>query len=313
MARMITNNFTQLVTTGLRKVFFSTLKGIPQEGRQFLNMIPQMPGRGTGLNFFDDLRVASFGSFGLNPQGEAVTYDTLVQDTTVRYTPFKFGLGFRITEEMQEDELYGVMDKMTTELAMAAAHQIEVQMHRVLNNAFSASGGGTGFTAAGFGGEALISTSHTLVRGGTQANRQATDLDLGVTSLELAFDNFALTLNESGMPNPLRAALLVLPPPLKWIAKELTESELRPYTGNNEVNALGGEGLQYMLDHYLSNLDSWYLLSPKAQHDLNCWIRRAPRFQTGDDFDTGDTKVRGTFRIAVGHGEYRGSFASQGA
>lgn len=311
MTRMLTNNFTQLVTTGLRKVYFSSLRGVPQEGRQYLNMIT--PGKGTGLAFMDDLRVASFQSFGLNPQGQSVTYDAIVQDTTVRYTPYKYSLGFRLTEEMMEDELYGVMEKMTTELGYSARHQMEVQMFRPLNGAFSAAGGGTGYTAAGFGGEALVSTSHALVRGGTAANRQAVDLDLGVTALELAKDNFALTLNESGMPNPLEGSLLILPPPLKWVATEITESELHPYTGNNGVNPLGGEGLRYMIVHYLSNQDSWYLLSPKAQHDLNCWIRREPRFNTGEDHDTGDTKVRGTFRIAVGHGEWRGVFASQGA
>ena len=309
---MLTSNFVQEVTPGLRKVYLSTLENIAKEFRQIFNIIPEEPGHGAGLNFFEDLRVASLGTFQQKPQGQSILYDLPQEETKVRYTPYTFGLGYRITEEMQEDELYGLVERLTTELGMAAMHQMEVQAFRILNGAFGTTGGGTGFTVAGFNSEALISTSHALVRGGTSANRAATDLDLGITSLEAAIDKFETNVNESNMPVPLKPALLLVPPALKWVARELTESELKPYTGNNEVNPLGGEGLQYMLYHYGSSTSNWFLLSPKMQHDMNVWIRRQPRFQVGDDFDTGDAKAKGTFRMAQGHGDWRGIFGSQG-
>jgi hypothetical protein len=312
MSRMLTSNFTQEVTPGLRKVYFSTLKNIAQEFRQVFNLIPEEPGHGAGLNFFEDLRVASLGTFAAKPQGQAITYDIPQEETKVRYTPYTFGLGYRITEEMQEDELYGLVERLTTELGMSAMHQMEVQSFRILNNAFGTTGGGTGFGATGFASEGLISTSHALVRGGTAKNRAATDLDMGITSLEQAIDIFETNANESNMPVPLKPALLLIPPQLKWVARELTESELKPYTGNNEVNPLGGEGLQYMVCHYLSATGTWFLIGPKAQHDMNVWIRRQPRYNVGDDFDTGDAKAKGAFRIASGHGDWRGVFGSQG-
>jgi len=322
MATALTTGYSNLITPGLRKVWFSTLESIPKEGRQLFNIIGASPGPNAPLNFFDDLQVKSLNTFGAKPQGEAVSYDVPEEGNTVRLTPYTFGKGFRITEELAEDELYGVMKRMTRQLAMAAAHQLEVQMFRILNGGFATTGGGTGNTAAGFDSLALFSTSHTLINQGTtyRQNRAGTlggasaDLDLSHTAVEQALDIFEGWKNHSNMPEPKRAQTLVVDATVnKWIAKEITQSELKPYTGNNEVNALGGEGLEVFLAHYLTDTDSWFLLSPKAEHTLTAWMRRAPRFAIGDDFDSGDMKAKGTFRIATGFFEPDGTFGSQGA
>lgn len=310
--RSETTGYAKYIAPGLRKIYFDTLKGIPKEARQLFNYLPPKPSDRSGLNYFEDLQLSSLGTFAAKPQGDAIQYDTPFEGNLVRYTPFAFGLGFRITEEMQEDDLYGPMKKMTEQISMSAAHALEVQAHRPLNGGFATTSG-SGFNAAGFDSLALFSTAHLLLRGGTRANRAATDLDLDVTALEQAIDIFETWVNHSNMPTPKRPSVLVIPPQLKWIAKEITESELKPYTANNEVNPLGGEGLRYFVDHFLTDSDSWFLLSPKAEMDINIWIRREPKFQMGDDFDTGDAKAKGTFRIATGHGEPDGIFGSQGA
>lgn len=316
MARAITTAAPNLITPGLRKVFFSMIKGIPQEARQIMNFLPEKPGGQAGRNYFDDARVASLGTFGGKPEGTAISYDVPIDDVTVRYSTYTFGLGVRLTMEMKEDDLYGVMAKLASELAASAMHQIEVQAHRPLNNAFSSSGAaGQGFTQAGFNSEALISTSHTLVRGGTYANRASTDLDLSVTALTAATDALEGTPNESGMPIPLRPSVLLVPYQLKWVAKEILDSELKPYTPNNEINPLDGEGIKYMISHYIPvGNGTWFLMAPKAKHDINVWIRKQPVFDvSGEDYDTGDSKMKGVFRIAVGHGDWRGIYGSQGA
>lgn len=312
MARMMSSNYVQEMTPGLRKVYFSTLTTIAKEFRQLMNIIPENPGHGAGLSYFEDLRVASLGTFAPVGQGASVLYDLPDEETKVRYEPYKWGLGYRITEEMQEDELYGMVEKLAEELAYAGMHQMEVQAFRPLNGAFVTTGKSFGFNPLGFNNEALISTSHALVRGGTAANRAATDLDMGVTAVQQLQDIFETNVNESNMPVPLKGSVLLIPPAMKWIAKEITESELRPYTGDNEVNSLQGEGFQYMICHYLSSPATWYLMSPKSQHDINVWIRRQFRFHTGDDFDTGDVKAKGTFRMGSGHGDWRGITGSQG-
>jgi hypothetical protein len=311
--RMSTTTFRNSVTPGFRKAYFSTIKGIPKEGRQLFNILGPKPGGQAGRNFFDDFRMFSLGTFGPKGEGQPIAYDAPIEESVVRYTPYTFGLGYRITQEMQDDDLYSNMNKMNDELAWAAAHQLEVQMFRILNNAFVTTGSGTGFGATGFNTEALISTTHALGRGGSFANRASTDLDLSITSLEAAQDSFSTLVNDSNMPTPKQASVLIIPPQQRWIAKELLESELKPYTQNNEVNPLGGEGFRYMEVHYLTDSDSWFLMAPKAQHDLNVWMRAEPTYETGDDFDTGDMKAKGVFRIAAGHGDWRGIFGSLGA
>src|SRR5262249_18615765 len=162
--------------------YFSTISGIAQEFRQWCNVMTGEPGGQAGKAFYEDQRAASLGTFGAKPQGSPILYDAPLEETKVRFTPYTFGLGFRITLEMKADDLYGVMQKLTGELGWSAKHQIEVQAHRPLNNGFSTTGGSTGFNPAGYNSEALFSTSHALVRGGSYANRASVDLDLSQTA-----------------------------------------------------------------------------------------------------------------------------------
>jgi hypothetical protein len=318
MARMMTTNFSNLIRPGLRKVSLQTLKMVPKEFRQWANVVAgPNPGGEAGRNFFDDLQVAPLGTYVAKAEGTAIQYDRIQEIGTVRYTPFAYALGAKITHEMWEDELYGVMAKIYRIIARSGMHQTEVQGFRILNGGFAATGAGTGFTAAGFdanisGTGALFQASHPLKRGGTIGNRASTDLDLSVTAVENASDLLELTVDEAGMPDPRHLEVLLIPPQLRWVARELTESELKPYTGNNEVNPLGGEGLHYMVCHYFTSSSAWFASGPKNEHDLNVWIREEPQFDAGDDFDSKDVKVSGMFRMASGHGDWRGTFGSQG-
>jgi len=312
MARMLTVNNPDLYKPGLRKVYLSAIADVPQEGRQILNVITgSNPGGQAGRHYFDDLQVASFGPFIGKPEGEPIQYDRLQEVGTVRYTPYTFGLGARATREAMDDELYGVMAKIARELGGAGAYAREVQYFRPINSGFGTTGG-TGFTASGFDSTALFSTAHPLKRGGTNANRATTDMDLGVTALEIAQELMQTTLSESGTPDPRHGEVLVVGPSLYYTAKELTSSELKPYTANNEINPLYGEQ-QFIQVHYLSDSDSWFLFAKKDKHDVNFWVRQDIDVEFDSDFDTGDLKIKGTARWAVGHGDWRGCFGSLGA
>jgi hypothetical protein len=313
MAVMRTANFANLVKPGLRKVTVETTRQVPKEFRQVFNVINgPNPGGEAGRNYFDDLQVAPLGTYVGKPEDETIQYDRIQEVNTVRYTPYTYALGARITHEMWEDELYGVMTKIYTLMARSGMHQMEVQAFRLLNGGFATTGG-TGLTAAGFDSLALFSTAHVLKRGGTQANRASTDLDLGVTALENASDLMELLVDEAGMPDPKRLETIVHGPTLEWVAREIVESELKPYTGNNEINVFGDGTRKHMMVHYLTDSDSWFCTSAKADSDVNVWIREAPQFDAGDDFDTKGVKLSGLFRQAQGHGDYRGWFGSLGA
>lgn len=313
MARMLSSNNPDLYKPGLRKAYLSAVDSIPREGRQLFNIISGAnPGGQAGRQYFTDVFMASFGGWAPKPEGTAVQYDRIQEAGLATYTPFTWASGARITWEAREDELYGVMAKIARELGAAGAWTQEIQMFRPLNLG-TGTAGGTGFSAVGFDNVALFSTAHPLKRGGTQANRATTDMDLSVTALEIAMDILETTVSESGSPDPRTAEVLVHAPQLYWTAKELTQSELKPYTANNEINPVYGEGLSGMMVHYLTDPDAWALLARKERHDINVWIRHEIDVDFGDDFDTGDIKMRGLFRIAMGHTDYRGTFWSNGA
>jgi phage major head subunit gpT-like protein len=300
-----TGQISQLLAPGLRKIFFQHLKERPTRYSKIFNM------NTSSRAYEEDLEFVGLGTMPQKPEGNSIQYQDPTQGAKKRYTHISFGLGFRVTVEAYEDDLYGPMKRMTRELAKAGRNVREVRSFNVLNNAFTTEFGFPKFGA----NEPLISTAHTLIGGGTQANRAAVDADLGVASLEAAillFDN--LVEEEASIPIVIKPKHLIIPSALKQVAREILGSEFRPYTANNEVNAIiQNDSITDMVVHYLADSDSWFLLADKDEHDLNFFERAAIRFQNGDDFDTGDAKFKAFQRFSVGAGEWRGIFGSLGA
>jgi len=299
----VTGAFSFLLAPGLRKVFFQLLEERPPEYSKIANE------ETSERAWEEDLEVAGLRSMPVKPEGRGIQYQDLLQGGKKRYTHLTYGLGFRVTLEMMEDDLYNVMKKNTRELAKAARNAREVAFFNMLNNAFT-----TEFGFPKFGNnESLIATTHTKMGGGTGSNRATTDADLSPTSLEAAIISFESLSDEMDIPVVIKPKLLLCGPQLKMTAREILGSEFRPYTSNNEINALREEGLDYMVGHYIVDPDSWFLLAGKGDHDLNFFERQPERFQNGDDFDTGDAKFKSFQRFSIGAGEWRGIYGSQGA
>lgn len=299
-----TGQFAQLLAPGLRKIFFQHLKERPAQYSMIANM------NTSSRAYEEDLEMAGLGIMPTKPEGTAITYQDPVQGGKRRYTHVSYGLGFRVTEEMYADDLYGPMKRMTRELAKGARNVREVTFFNVLNNGFTTEVGFPKFGTT----ESLFNTAHVLIGGGTLANRASTDADLGVAALEAAILLFDNLTDENGIPIVIKPKHLIVPPALKQVAREILGSEFRPYTANNEVNAvIQNDSLSDMVVNYLTDSDSWFLLADKDEHDLNFFEREPVRFQNGDDFDTGDAKFKAFQRFSVGHGEWRGTFGSLGA
>ncbi len=299
---LFTGNFSELLAPGLRQIFNATLKTTPEEYPHVFNML------GTKRAYEEDLKVAGFGAMGEKPQGQSIAYDDPVQGGKVRYTAVTFGMGFRVTLEMWEDDLYGVIRKYPRELAISAKQTREVRGWRLLNNAF----GTTYFT--GFDTLQLCSTAHTLLKsGGTAANRATTDLDLGVTSLEEALTNFQDLVNDSGFPvgGLYKPKYLVVPTALEFLATKIVGSQYEPFTADNQINELSRRGLQVIVSHFLTDADAWFVIADR--HDMNWFTRSAIRFDNSDDFDTKDAKFSAFERYIQGFGDWRGVFGSAGA
>lgn len=296
-APFTTGSAAELLVPGLGTVFFNAYAEREPQWSKFLNR------KTSKRNFEEDLEMASFGSMPVKPEGGPIQFQVPVQGTKRRYTHVTYGLGYRVTEEMMEDDLYGPARKGAVGLGRSGRNVREQVGANVLALGFT--------TELGFKSEALFTTSHTLIRGGTSSNRAATDEDLSVAGLENALIIMRQQRTEEGFPFVAVPRMLVCGSELEFVAEELLGSPMRPDTANNAINPLNRRGINWMVSDYLPDTDSWFVLAD--MHDLNMIIRREVVFQGGDDFDSGDVKLKSTQRFSAGHGDWRGTFGSLGA
>ena len=252
-----------------------------------------------------------FGALQYKGEGEAIIYDDPIFGNQKTYQPITKGLGYQITAEMLRHELYGQVDKFEKGLFRSIVEDQEVTASLLFNNGFVTTNA-NGFSATGFDALALFSTAHTRLDGGaTQRNRPSTDVDFGVTGLSSAIIDFENWLDHRGRPALIRPKVVVVNPEDMFTAKEVLQSEYKPGTANNEINALQGMGLSYVISHYLTDNDQWVILGD--EHDLN-WIWDVqPQGGMFEDFDTGNIKRKAQQSYVCGHGEWYGTWSTTGA
>jgi hypothetical protein len=296
------DSFAYLMAPGLYKAFFNWLKEHPPIFPKIFNQPPA-----SRRQYEEVVSISGFGVMPTKDEGVSIGYDDMIQGGKKRYTFVVYGLAYRITEEAVDDELYNVFVKASQALSKSARNCVEVYSHVVLNQAFN-----TAYTGINTG-ESLCSTSHALIRGGTYANRPATDVDLSLTALQSAVTSFSKIVDEDNMFALITPRNLVIPPDLRFRAREILGSEKKPYTANNEVNAIRDESIGVTESPYLTDTSAWFLMAGKGEHDLNVWWRKKLRLEQGEDFDTGDMKNKAVQRFVSGFGDWRGIYGSSGS
>lgn len=298
--------FSALLAPGLFDVLFNEIDSQPNQWLSVFNVDD------SERAYEEELKVAGLGAMVTKPEGVATTFDDPIIGTSIRYTHSSYGLGFRVTREMFDDDLYDIMNNMAAELGRSAAYRVEVDAWSVFNNAFSAS-----FT--GLDGLALCHTAHTRLDGGaTIANRPSTDADFSFTSYQAALDAYNTLLDDRGRPLVLPSSLVLIDPTFQWAAKEVLQSEYKPYTSGNEINALRQDGVEWMAVRYFTSARQWFLITPpKTQrraggHSVRFFWRVRPETSNADDFTTGDALFKIYARYSKGFGEWRGVYGTSG-
>ena len=290
-------NFGDTLAPGFREIFFDKFKSYPDEYKEIVNVLTST------RQYEDDSSVSGFGLVPQKNEGSGITYDDPIQGYNKRYTHVTYGLGFRVTREMWEDDLYSIMKKMPRALARSLRLTMETDVANLLNRAFTS-------TYTGGDGLELCSTAHTLTGGGTEQNELTTAADLSETTFEQALIDIAATVDDRNLVLALRPKKMVVPPNLDFTAAKLLESTLVPESANNAMNPAKGR-MPYTVNHYLTDTDAWFILCD--DHELNMFMRRKPDFEQGSDFDTEDAKYKATARWSTGWSEWRGIYGSPGA
>jgi hypothetical protein len=252
---------------------------------------------------------SGFSSLVNKPEGTAITYDDPYQGYKTTLTHLTQGLAFRVTKEMQDDDLYNVIKRMPAALADTVVRFKDVSGAAVFNGGFA----GTGTTyMTGMDGQPLFSASHPLTGGGTYPNI-ITAADLSVSSLDEALYTMRLTVGDRNELLDLDPKILLVAPQNERNAYELVHSSGRPDTANRADNWVATQGLKVVVWNRLTDSDAWFLLTSKDQHNLVWFNRQDLETDSDRDFNTKDLLYSVTTRFSVGWVDFRGVFASAGA
>ncbi len=264
--------------------------------------------------FEEEVMLSGFGSAPTKSEGGSISYDTATEAYTSRYTHETIALGFAITEEAIEDNLYDQLSsRYTKALARSMANTKQVKAADVLNTAFASSGAAG--TNPGGDGVSLINVAHPLAVGGTFSNRLATDADLNETSLEQSLIDIAAFVDERGLKIATQGRKLIIPKELQFTADRLMNSTLRVGTSDNDINAIRNMGMipeGYVVNHFLTDTDAFFIKTD-APNGLKHFVRTPMSTAMEGDFDTGNARYKARERYSFGFSDPRGIFGTSGA
>jgi hypothetical protein len=261
-------------------------------------------------SFEEETKLSGFSAAPVKNEGASIAYDNAQEAFTARYNHETIALGFSLTEEAIEDNLYDSLSaRYTKALARAMAYTKQVKAASVLNNGFS------GGAFAGGDGVALFATNHPLVSGGTNSNTQSTPADLNETSLEAAVIQIAAWTDERGLLIAAKPKKLVVPPALQFVATRLLETQLRVGTTDNDINAIVNNGSipdGYTVNNYLTDTNA-YFLTTDVPNGMKHFVRTPLSNSMDGDFDTGNVRYKSRERYSFGFSDPLGMFGSPGA
>ena len=260
-------------------------------------------------SFEEEVKLSGFAAAPVKDEGSAIAYDNAQEAWTARYNHETIAMGFSITEEAIEDNLYDSLSaRYTKALARAIAYTKEVKGANILNRAFNSS-----YT---FGdGVVLCSTSHPLVSGGTNSNRPSTASDLNETSLEAAVIQISNWTDERGLLVAGKPKRLIIPADLMFVAQRLLKSEGRVGTADNDINAVKSMGVipgGFSVNHYLTDTNAWFV-STDIPNGLKYFVRTPMSTSMDGDFDTGNARYKARERYSFGVSDPLGVFGSPGS
>jgi|TARA_B110000908_G_scaffold169446_2_gene226623 hypothetical protein len=259
-------------------------------------------------SFEEEVKLSGFGAAPVKSEGASISYDSAQESFTARYNHETVAMGFSITEEAMEDNLYDSLSaRYTKALARAMAFTKQVKAAALLNQGFTTFKSGDGVS--------LFNTVHPTVSGSTNSNRPGTDADLNETSLEQAIIDIAAFVDERGLLIAARVRKLIVPPALMFVATRLLQTELRTGTADNDTNALKVMGAipeGYAVNHYLTDNDAWFIKTD-VPNGMKHFERVAMSTAMEGDFDSGNVRYKARERYSFGTSDPLGMFASPGA
>lgn len=303
MSGIITSSsFAKLLWPGLNSIYGKAYNDYPTEWDKLFEK------NKSDRAYEEDLGLSSFGLASVKNEGAPITYDTERQGFTTRYNHVVYALGFIITREIYEDDLYGKVGAQKAQaLARSMRQTKEIIGANVYNRAQTA-----GYT--GGDGVTLLSASHPNVAGGTFSNVIATAADLSEAALEQAVIDIAGFRDDRGLLIAAKPESLIIPYQQQFEAARILGANGRVGTDLNDPNVLKDRGIfsNVITNHYLTDSDAWFIRT-NVKDGLKYFERRGDQFEMDNDFDTENAKFKATARYSFGWSDPRALYGSAGA
>ena len=294
--------FTKQLNLGLNTVFGMEYDRYPEQWRALYSTEQSMKA------FEEDVQMIGFGAAPTKAEGAMINYDSGREGFVSRYVHETVALAFAITEEAEEDGLYGSLGaKYARALARSMQQTKEVKGANVFNNATGTSVGGDGVS--------LLNGSHPLGGGGTASNKLATAADLSETSLESLLIQISEAVDDRSIPVALSGRKLAVPPQLVFIAERILKSNLRPGTADNDINALRNMGMipeGVVVNQRFTDPDQYFILTD-CPDGMKHFVRAPIKKAVEGDFETGNLRYKVRERYSFGFTDWRAVYGSQGA
>lgn len=305
---MATNrsNITKQLVPGIRTIVGLNYGAVAEEHKPLFDLETSVRA------FEEDVMQSGLGNAVGKTEGQAVTYDDMQELWTARYNMETVALGFAITEEAMEDNLYDTFSKARAQqLGRSMASTKQIRAANVYNLAFSAS-------QLGGDGVALCSASHPVITGSTQSNTASADIS--ETALESAIIEISLFRDDRGIIINATPKSLILPPHLQFAAHRILKSTLSTTipasnTNVNDTNALKDMGFfpgGIHVNRRLTDTDAWFIRTD-VPNGMKMFQRVKLQTKDEGDFDTGNFKFKARERYTFGWTDWRGVYGSQGA
>jgi hypothetical protein len=264
---------------------------------------------------YKEAELAGFRGFVARNEGDALTYVTFPEGGYKEIFWAEYALGFQYSKILLEDDMQGTIKKCAGRIGNAGGYTVEYLAADLINGAI-------GGSKTGIDGIVLCSASHPYIDyPGVQSNLGSAALSY--TSLLAAIQHFKTLKDNRGIQMQiLTPNLLIIPPALEWMAKELLLNKFKPKlelgtagsgdAGNtNQVNLIGTEGnIEYVVNPYLTSSTAWFLMDT-SQETVKWWWRRPYTFEQGyTDFDTDAMKMKASFRATADFFYWRGFYGS---
>lgn len=295
----VRGNFSYVLDPAIRTIFYDQYEAEAQVMPQVFNVMS------SDRDVEYDAGVTGFGLMQQTSELGALDYEDPVQIYKTTYNHLKYTKGFKVSQELLEDDQHNIIARLPKALAQSAVRTTEFYAASVLNNGFS-----TSYTSYG-DGKPLASTSHTRADGGTsQSNASSTGITLSETNLETARLALEKILDDKGQIIHFMADKLIIPLDLRKTAEILLQSSGRPGTANNDTNVYEG-ALKIITWRYLTSSTAWFL-QDSGQHALTFFWRVKPEFKNDFSFDADAALYKVRMRFSTGWSNWRGFWGSKG-